>query len=351
MFNIDSILSFAFNLLFDIRDSIESGAGESIDSSTIKLVCVADNTLPEKTISEYCKNLEVIYASYIRSILSVSSRTRFNSSAKSIFRGLPLLTPYDKVKFDQKLDSYESAKLALFSNAKSSSAMVSHFAEECRKEFMNIMANRPGVLENNFSLEADAFLKESRGGVPTFVNADLLINAFGKTVEKKISIGVSVVPKLVDKEYLMSFFIKKGKVNVTTGEKESFFGKLKSKLKVNKNRIKSLNIPGMKKKNLVEMFDAVERVDKPFVCILLNNTTASSLEAGGLKVMSPDVLRAIYNKMPVMSIGVLNTHLDKITVSLTRDTTYYTQTLAEFNSEVASYEKELAEIVRNSARF
>lgn len=351
MFNIDSIISLLFNLVFDIRDSIENNEPMSLDKSTITLVAVCDNSLPMPMINQYCENLEVIYASYIRSLLSVGTRTRIDSNAKSIFRSLPLLTPYDTVKFNEKLDAFESARKNIFTNAKSSSSMVSYFAEEAKKELMKVEEMKSRSISNLYSYEAnDAFLQENRGGVPTFVNADISVTALGKTVDKKVSIGVRVIPKLVDKEWLMSFFIKKGKIAVNnTGD--SFFGKLKAKLKVNKNRLKSVVIPGSQKKNLVEMFDMVEKVNKPFVCILLNNTTATALESAGLKIMSPDVLKNIYNRYPVVSVGIINTHLDNIKVSLTRDSSYVQQTLSEFNSEVATYQKELAEIVRANSRF
>lgn len=351
MFNIDSIVSLLFNLVFDIRDSIENNDPMSIDKSTITLVAVCDNTLPMPMINQYCENLEVIYGSYIRSLLSVSTRTRMDANAKSIFKSLPLLTPYDTVKFNEKLDAFESVRNSLFTKAKSSSSMVSYFAEEAKKELIKVEEYKNSRISDLYSYEAnDAFLQENRGGVPTFVNADLVVTALGKTVEKKVSIGIRVVPKLVDKEWLMSFFIKKGKLGVNTPS-DSFFGKLKAKLKVNKNRIKSALVPNKEKKNLVEMFEMVEKVNKPFVCVLLNNSTAASLESAGLKIMSPDVLRSIYSRYPIISIGIINTHLDNIKVSLTRDTNYVVQTLSEFNSEVAVYQKELAEIVRANSRF
>lgn len=352
MFNIDSIISLLFNLAFDIRDSIENNEPLSLDKSTITLVAVCDNTLPMPMINTYCENLEIIYASYIRSLLSVGSRTRVDGNAKSIFKSLPLLTPYDTVSFNEKMDAYESVRSSLFSrNSKSSSAMVSHFAEEAKKELYKVEEIRNGGLDSLYAYEAeDVFLNESRGGVPTFVNADITMTALGKTIEKRVTIGVRVIPKLVDKEWLMSFFIKKGKISVNkTGD--TFFGKLKSKLKVNKNRIKSLLIPPKEKRNLVEMFDMVEKVNKPFVCVLLNNTTATALESAGLKIMSPDILKNIYGRYPIISVGIINTHLDSIKVSLTRDSTYIQQTLSEFNSEVATYQKELAELVRANSRF
>lgn len=351
MLNIDSIASLLFNLIFDIRDSIENNKTLSIDESTITLVCVADNTLPVQMVNQYCKNLEIIYASYIRSLLSTTSRTRMDSNAKSIFRSLPLLTPYDTVKYDKALKAFESVKNSLFTRGKSSSSMVSYFAEEAKKELDLIEERNSRSLSNLYGYEAnDAFLDESRGGVPTFVNADLVVSALGKTVEKRVSIGIRVIPKLVDKEWLMSFFIKKGKLAVN-GVSDSFFGKLKARLKVNKSRVTSLALPTSEKRDLLQMFDAVEKINKPFICLLLNNSTTSSLETSGLKILSPDVLKKIYARYPIMSVGVINTHLDSIKVSLTRDTTYISQTLSEFNSEVATYEKELAELVRSNSRF
>lgn len=360
MLNIESIFSLLFNLIFDIRDSIENNEATSIDKSTITLVCVADNSLSMSTINNYCKNLEIIYGAYIRSLLSLSTRTRLSSSSKSIFRSLPLLTPYDLVKVNKSMDAFESARNAILTDAQSSSAMVSHFAEEAKRELelvyskMNSTVSTNASFEetfNNFSVEAnDAFLNESRGGVPTFVNADLVISALGKTVEKRVSIGIRVVPKLVDKEWIQSFFIKRGKLAVNV-KKDSFFAKIKSKLRVNKGRIKNINMPLTQKKDLVQMMDSVESINKPFVCLLMSNNTAQMLSGAGLKVMSPDVLKSIYKRYPVMSIGVINTALDTINVSLTRDSTTIVQTLAEFNSEVATYEKELAELVRSNSRF
>ncbi|MGL5316967.1 MAG: hypothetical protein ACRC92_27155 [Peptostreptococcaceae bacterium] len=347
MINIDSIFSFAFNTAYDIRDAIENNKPVSIDKSTVTLVCIVDDTLPLKTVNQYCDNLEVIYASFIRSLLSVTSKSRIDSDAKGIFKTIPLLTPYDKVAFNKKLNAFESVKSTLFNDMRSSSSIVSKFAEEMKKE----MELREMALNGySYAMEADVIQKESRGAVPTFVNIPIMINSFGKTVEKNVSIGVRVIPKIMSREEVASFFIKRGKMEVTA-PKDGFMSKLKSMLSLSKSRLSNLKINSSDKKTLFDMFSTVSKINKPFVAVLMSNSTASIIENAGIKIMSADMLRKIYDNYPVVSIGVLDTHLDTITVSLTRDTTYVKQTLAEFNSEVASYERELAELVRSNSRF
>ena len=100
-----NIIGPIFNLYWDIRDTIENKKTGTIGSNIITLPCLVSEDLPLDTRNSYCKSLEVVYAAAIKSILSIRERSRFDSSARDIYRSLPMLTPYDKVKYKKDMQT------------------------------------------------------------------------------------------------------------------------------------------------------------------------------------------------------------------------------------------------------
>lgn len=348
MFDIGNLMSLAMNTIFDIRDLIETGKEQPLNGSIITLQCVCTDDLPIDVRTSYCKSLEIMYAMIIRGLLSIQDRSRFNSSPSSILTSLPMLTPFDKVKFVDKVDGFVSVRDSLFlpngRNVYGGQKALTVFSESLQ-ETLDEMYHKRAQL----GLE-DVILKDAATAAPTFVEIGLNISHFGgKSIEKKFSIGIQVRPKVVSPQEMMQFLIRKNNALANTdGATRNFWQRAKNKFSLNYKRFKNTKVVDNKgEKTLDDMMNRVKGVQKPFVCLLMSNLVRDGLVDLGLDLLKNSAMvQKLYDSLPIMSIGIYDSNTDTITSSLTRDSYFITRTSAEFNSEISQYEKQLAEIVR-----
>lgn len=352
MFDIGNILSIVLNTAFDIRDAIDAGRDRNLRDSIINLQLVATEDLSIDTVNSYCKALEVLYAMIIRSILTVQDRSRFSSNANSIFTSLPMLTPYDKVSFDKKLQSFISVRDGIFSKGESGSKALQTFAESFTAHLQDMNKDKSTI-----SFE-EVILKDATSAAPTFVDVTINVTQFGgKSVEKTFSIGLQVRPKIVSNQDMVQFLVKRNLslVNNVDGQTKSFWARLKAKFSFNYRRAQNTSTKvGAKpadERTLENMMASVKSIKKPFVCLLMGNITRDMLKDMGIDITNAKLVQSIYAKLPVMSIAIYDSYKDTITSSLLRDTYFVEKTASEFTSEISQYEKQLSELVRVSKVF
>ena len=91
----------------------------------------------------------------------------------------------------------------------------------------------------------------------------------------------------------------------------------------------------------------VSGIKKPFVCMLISQNVADELkDEYKIDFESMNYAKHLYNNFPILSLGVYNTNADTITASLTPGAGFVSRAASAFNSEIASYEKQLAEMMR-----
>lgn len=348
MFDIGNILAILLNTIFDIRDLIETGKEQPLNGSIITLQCVCTDDLPIDVRNSYCQSLEVIYAMIIRGLLNIQDRSRFNSTPTSILSSLPMLTPHDKVKYNEKINGFISVRDSILSgsNVSGGQTALTAFTENLEAKINELVS-----LKEQLGMEADVILKDATSAAPTFVEVSVNISHFGgRVVEKKFSIGIQVRPKVVSTQEMMQFILKRNNsVGDPDGATRSYWQRMKNKFTFNykraKNSAKTGQMPG--ERTLNDMMESVKGIKKPFVCLLMSN-----LCRDGLRDLNVDIVRntrltqKLYETLPIMSISIYDANTDTITYSLTKDSYFMTRTAAEFNSEVSQYEKQLAELVR-----
>lgn len=344
---IDGMFMFLFNLYWDLRDMREGKMGVNINSNIITLYCAISEDIPIDMRNQYCKSLEVVYACMIRAILSTADRSRFNGTTKDIFQSIPILNSYDKVKMKKNQDSMINV-LNWFTNGKtevSAKEVIDTFTESYQERLSRYW-------DEKIALESgDVILKEARGAVPTFVNIGINVYQLnGRPVEKTISVGIEVRPKVVSNEELVSMIIKKN-LPKPDGKTLGIFGKMKSVFSFNSKRPEMSKVPVDVKKDLNTLLDSVKHVQKPFVCILLSNVAKEMLENARINITNSAVVHNLYKQLPIMSISVYDSNTDLIHSSLTRDSYFVTRTAAEFNSDISNMERQLAEVVRVNRNY
>lgn len=344
-FGIDSMISLVVNSLFDIKDAIENSKSIPLNSSLISLECVVTDDLPVDVRNEYCKALQVNYAMLIRSLLNVKDYNRLNSSPKSIYRSIPLLTPYDAVAYDKKIEGFMSIKDSIFNRTFGGNNALSVFTESMEIKVLEMHHNQTVAYESALSNDGLASFS------PTFVELELTVNQIGgRTTTKRFTIAVQVKPKVVSVTDMVSFIAKRNLAVATpNGQSVSFFTRFKNKFMFNAKRIEHTEKPDKKaEKTLNDMMNQVAGIKKPFVCLLMSNVARDMLRQGGIEVTKAAVAQKIYSSLPVLSIGIYDTNTDMITVSLLGDANFETRTAGEFNSQVSQYQRQLSELVRVS---
>ncbi|MGL5766781.1 MAG: hypothetical protein ACRCX8_14180 [Sarcina sp.] len=348
---ISNIFTLIVNSMFDINDSMKSRNVGDLNANVIELACVCTDDLPTELASEYCKSLEVVYATLVRSILQSTIRNRGNSSPKDLFKSLPILTNFDLVEHNEELNAISSVSNSLFhsGNTYSGGSAVNAFLES-----VNMLMSEQNV--KDFGLEADVFLKETRGGVPTFIDVTVTITVpGGRALEKVIPIGISVRPKFVQPQEMIGFFIKQNNKltemnNASKVKAKKFtFKSLFTKNRIVQNKIDGGIIDNNSKRVLSSLLESTKRIDKPFVCLLMSSYTRDLLNDAMVDVSKPALLKNIYNTLPVMSISIYDMSLDMIYYSLNRgQTTLVKATASSFNTDISQLQKTLAEGLRVS---
>lgn len=342
-------ISLLLNLIFDIRDLIETGKEQPINGSIITLQCVCTDDLPIDLRNQYCQSLEIIYAMIIRGLLNIQNRSRFNSTPTSIMSSIPMLTPHDKVKFNEKINGWVSVRDSILngSNVFGGQKALTAFTESVDFNLNKILSAKAEISNESNGV----ILKDATSAAPTFVEVAVTVNQFGgKPIEKKFSIGVQVRPKVVSAQEMMQFMVKRNmSVADTDGQTKSYWQRMKNKFTFNYKRIKNTAKSGaiQGEKTLNEMMESVKGIKKPFVCLLMSNSCRQALIDLNIDfVKNPKLAQKLYDALPIMSISVYDANTDTFTYSLTKDSFFMTRTAAEFNSEVSQYEKQLAEMVR-----
>lgn len=345
---IDGIFVFILNTICDIRDLIETGKEQPLNGNIITLQCVCTDDLPIDVRNSYCQSLEIIYAMIIRSMLNIQDRSRFNSTPTAILSSLPMLTPHDKVKFDESVQGFVSVRDSLLNGSDVSGGQkaLTAFTENLDANLNKMLSAKAEI-----AYESDIILKDATSAAPTFVEITVNVSQFGgRVVEKKFTIGVQVRPKVVSTQEMMQFILKRNaSVGDTDGATRTFWQRMKNKFTFNYKRVKNTAKTGKisGERTLNEIMESVKGIKKPFVCLLMSN-----LCRDGLKDLNVDLVRntrltqKLYETLPIMSISIYDANTDTVTYSLTKDSYFMTRTAAEFNSEVSQYEKQLAELVR-----
>ena len=356
--SIAALVPIGINLLFDIHNFMKTGKDQDISKNVIKVVTFVSDDLPLDVRNSYCHSLEVTYALQLKSLLEGSIRGNLNSSNDSLFKDIPLLTPHDKVVLKNGVNVMRNVSSGLFSMLEQNKNDSPIDAMSIFTENYNRYLDKLIVTTSSYGMENDVLIKEARGMVPTFVNLEIqMYDRNGKLFTAKRSIGIEVRPVVVPKEQFISFFIKKDKnLLKIDNDISSVWSNIKNKFKASFSRIeKDKNLDGIItneiRRDLSSLMTTVSGITKPFVNILISDTIYNDLKENNIDLTSRAQVSKLFKFFPVMSFGIYYIYSDMIKSCLSRDGFFTTRTAADFNSEIAVYEKQLAEMVRHSNRM
>lgn len=335
--------SFAIPAIINsVLDAFSSAGNQaqSIDSNTIDLTCVVSDDLPANVRNQYCESLEVIYAYMVRSILSTNTYSKKQANTRGILASIPLLTSSDKISMIGNT-LYNTAKRGADYVGSGKSALAVF-----NESFDNALNEKYRILSAEFDagMEADPIVKESRASTGKWINVSLDVTSrAGKNYTKNVSIGIRVRPKVISRSDFLSFFVKRNTQPIEPDKVASF--SLKRALSSLFRKKKEIPVEVVKGQVVLDdLMRKVSGIKKPFVCILVSQNVADELQDEySIDLGSMTYAKKLYNMFPILSIGIYNTNADTITASLNPGAGFVTRSASAFNSEIASYEKQLAE--------
>ena len=339
------IVLLGINALFAIKDAMDNKP-MPLGSNIISLVCVVSEDLPVDVRNAYCKSIEVISATMIKSLLGLNNVNRLNSNAKDIFKKIPFHTAYDTITLNKTAEyfTYLSNSIFAFNQPQATgNKAIDAFTESYLEKL-----NSSKITKIAFE---DAILKESKGAVPTYVEVGAtLFDVSGRAIEKKFTIGVEVKPKVVSNVELVQMLIKQNQkvVQNIPEARPGIFAKIKNLFTFGMSKTKEEAKKAGKvavAKTLNDSINMVRGIEKPFIYILMSNITNDMLIDAKYDITSPGTIRRLYESLPIASVGIYDINTDTINVSLNRSNTFVKRTSGEFNSEISRYERELAELV------
>lgn len=334
---VSAVLPFLLNGLVQAI-ATDADKANSIDTNIIDLTCIVSDDLPQSVRNQYCESLEVIYAYMVRSILSTNTYTRFSGNTRGILKSIPLLTSADRLKMVNNV-LMEGTRLDAVVDGKGALAV---FNESVAKQMEIKYRKLVSEVDCVPGLEADAIFKESRSSNGKYISVKIDVD--GRS--KEISLGVRVRPKVVSRSEMISFFVNKNTA-VIEPDKVSKFSFLKT-IKNLFNRKREIPKEIFDRKMVFsDLMRKVSGIKKPFVCMLISQNVADELkDEYKIDFESMNYAKHLYNNFPILSLGVYNTNADTITASLTPGAGFVSRAASAFNSEIASYEKQLAEMMR-----
>lgn len=347
-----SAIALLPGIINGLLSALSSNKAQTIDTNIIDLTCVVTDDLPQSVRNEYCESLEVIYAFMIRSILSTNTYTSLNSNTKGILKSIPLLTKESDVRFvGNVLTDIYTGIFNRDAKGKFATAVFNEAYMEALEMKYRKLVNEVEKLDI-FGLEAnEPVFKESRSSNGKYLNVDITYNdLLGKQNKKNVSIGVRVRPKVVTRTEMISFFINRN-TSAIDPDKVSVFS---FKKMMNNLRGKKLNYKEVidTAPTLTHLMNKVAGIRKPFVCLLVSQNVADELhDEYKIDLDTVSFASKLYANYPILSIGIYNTNSDSITASLTPNAGFVTRSSSAFNSEIAAYEKQIAELAKNKSYY
>lgn len=335
---IAAVLPFVLNGITQLMAT--SDTSKRIDSNVIDLTCIVSDDLPQSARNQYCESLEVIYAYMVRSILSTNTYNRFSGNTRGILKSIPILNSADKLRMVNNV-LVESGNFRAMTDGKGALAVFNEsVANQLEIKYRKLVCELDGIASG---MEGDvAIFKESRSSNGKYITVKIDVGGHSK----EISLGVRVRPKVVSRSEMISFFVSKN-TSVIEADKVSKFS-FKKALTNLFNRKREIPKEVLDRKVVLsDLMRKVSGIKKPFVCMLISQNIADELkEEYNIDFESMNYAKTLYNNYPILSLGVYNTNADTISSSLTPGAGFVSRAASAFNSEVASYEKQLAEMMR-----
>ena len=334
---------------------------------TFKQPLVASDQISAEFVSKYAKAIEVKSLIEAKALIESSIATADGGSVVARATRNNMLTPANitpknielfkkaPINYDELMATFSEAKPFIKKLNTDSLFLVPSLSSVVRRhaESFKVITD---IKVPEASGEAGAFLATGRNAHPTYLDIEVsykdpsdLTKLGGGTNTKKSTLGFHVVPRTLKSTEILTTLKEMGDfedMKVLNGERESQ-KKLSNVIKFWKKKGTNNEKAVLSSNSFSAIIDKIENIKNPLFHLMLSYGEYMDLKDNGkIDLMNRETYKKIINKMPIISISIIDEERDVVYLSEGPYMSYTKHDGPDFIDSVSQYEKDLKTIIK-----
>ena len=334
---------------------------------TFKQPLVASDQISAEFVSKYAKAIEVKSLIEAKALIESSIATADGGSVVSRASRNNMLTPANitpknielfkkaPINYDELMATFSEAKPFIKKLNTDSLFLVPSLSSVVRRhaESFKVITD---IKVPEASGEAGSFLATGRNAHPTYLDIEVsykdpsdLTKLGGGTNTKKSTLGFHVIPRTLKSTDILTTLKEMGDfedMKVLNGERESQ-KKLSNVIKFWKKKGTNNEKAVLSSNSFSAIIEKIENVKNPLFHLMLSYSEYMDLKDNGkIDLMNRDTYKKIINKMPIISISIIDEERDVVYLSEGPYMSYTKHDGSDFIDSISQYEKDLKTIIK-----
>ena len=334
---------------------------------TFKQPLVASDQISAEFVSKYAKAIEVKSLIEAKALIESSIATADGGSVVSRATRNNMLTPANitpknielfkkaPINYDELMATFSEAKPFIKKLNTDSLFLVPSLSSVVRRhaESFKVITD---IKVPEASGEAGSFLATGRNAHPTYLDIEVsykdpsdLTKLGGGTNTKKSTLGFHVIPRTLKSTDILTTLKEMGDfedMKVLNGERESQ-KKLSNVIKFWKKKGTNNEKAVLSSNSFSAIIEKIENVKNPLFHLMLSYGEYMDLKDNGkIDLMNRETYKKIINKMPIISISIIDEERDVVYLSEGPYMNYTKHDGSDFIDSISQYEKDLKTIIK-----
>ena len=334
---------------------------------TFKQPLVASDQISAEFVSKYAKAIEVKSLIEAKALIESSIATADGGSVVSRASRNNMLTPANitpknielfkkaPINYDELMATFSEAKPFIKKLNTDSLFLVPSLSSVVRRhaESFKVITD---IKVPEASGEAGSFLATGRNAHPTYLDIEVsykdpsdLTKLGGGTNTKKSTLGFHVIPRTLKSTDILTTLKEMGDfedMKVLNGERESQ-KKLSNVIKFWKKKGTNNEKAVLSSNSFSAIIEKIENVKNPLFHLMLSYSEYMDLKDNGkIDLMNRETYKKIINKMPIISISIIDEERDVVYLSEGPYMSYTKHDGSDFIDSISQYEKDLKTIIK-----
>ena len=334
---------------------------------TFKQPLVSSDQISAEFVSKYAKAIEVKSLIEAKALIESSIATADGGSVVSRATRNNMLTPANitpknielfkkaPINYDELMAAFSEAKPFIKKLNTDSLFLVPSLSSVVRRhaESFKVITD---IKVPEASGEAGSFLATGRNAHPTYLDIEVsykdpsdLTKLGGGTNTKKSTLGFHVTPRTLKSTEILTTLKEMGDfedMKVLNGERESQ-KKLSNVIKFWKKKGTNNEKAVLSSNSFSAIIDKIENIKNPLFHLMLSYGEYMDLKDNGkIDLMNRETYKKIINKMPIISISIIDEERDVVYLSEGPYMSYTKHDGSDFIDSISQYEKDLKTIIK-----
>ena len=334
---------------------------------TFKQPLVASDQISAEFVSKYAKAIEVKSLIEAKALIESSIATADGGSVVSRATRNNMLTPANitpknielfkkaPINYDELMATFSEAKPFIKKLNTDSLFLVPSLSSVVRRhaESFKVITD---IKVPEASGEAGSFLATGRNAHPTYLDIEVsykdpsdLTKLGGGTNTKKSTLGFHVIPRTLKSTDILTTLKEMGDfedMKVLNGERESQ-KKLSNVIKFWKKKGTNNEKAVLSSNSFSAIIEKIENVKNPLFHLMISYGEYMDLKDNGkIDLMNRETYKKIINKMPIISISIIDEERDVVYLSEGPYMSYTKHDGSDFIDSISQYEKDLKTIIK-----